>query len=38
MEKEPSPDKLVEPILEENIPSSSRDKGKCKVSKESYKP
>lgn len=31
----PSPDKLVEPILEGNAIISSRDKGKCKVGKES---
>lgn len=38
IEKEPalpSPDKLVEPILEGDIPSSSRDRGKSKVGKES---
>ena len=34
MEKEPSLDKHVEPILEEDMSSSSRDKGKSKVSKE----
>ena len=32
MEKEPSPDKFVKPNLEDDMSSSSRGKGKCKVS------